>query len=679
MTEKGDHDAAIHWFDKALQVNPQDRQALRQKGVALARKGDQDAAIQWYDKALEVNAKDYHALRNKGVALAKKRDQDAAIQCFDKALQVNPQDYHALREKAVALAEKGDQDAAIQWFDKALQVNPQDYHALRNKGVSLSNKGDQDAAGRWFDKALEANPADARSQREWSVLEFNRGSLEEAFRRISEALKLAPDEFADDFVYVCRATGHDPAEEWESLLPDTPYPKAEEPLSELQQFILSIRQGFEQDTDDFLNKQRQDEERRREFLTPVSLLDPERSLLMVLRKWNSFTPALPSAEDERSRGGGYFIWHRGKGIVIDPGYNFIENFYDAGCRICDIDAVILTHAHNDHTIDFETLRALLHEFNDGLKAGTAKKEVDFYLSNGAFLKFSGMIDLQDTDYTGHVFTLNPGGRFTLPGRIELRVVPAYHDEVVARDQAVGLDFRVPVGKGSRRLLFTADTGLFPLEKGTRRQVPDTDGDEVWKEYGVTKRNYPDLMVVHIGAIRDTELKMDLDLDPKEACYPNHLGIIGTARVVTQCLPRIAVISEFGEEMRQFRCPLVRGLQQNVINKFLDPDQVPHIPRVVPGDLPFIYDIQTHGVYCCVSQDWVNADDIEFAGEGEDDEPRQPREGEHDQRQRKDLEKAVFYFASGKRGDFTDDEGRWTWLFRHDREGRRSLYFRQCAP
>ena len=63
---------------------------------------------------------------------------------------------------------------------------------------------------------------------------------------------------------------------------------------------------------------------------------------MVLRKWNSFTPAIPSAEDERSLGGGYFVWHKGKGIVIDPGYNFIENFYDAGCRICDIDTVIIT-------------------------------------------------------------------------------------------------------------------------------------------------------------------------------------------------------------------------------------------------------------------------------------------------------------------------------------------------
>ena len=74
---------------------------------------------------------------------------------------------------------------------------------------------------------------------------------------------------------------------------------------------------------------------------------------MVLRKWNSYTPALPSGGDEQSRGGGYFIWHNGHGTVIDPGYNFIQNLDEACCRLCDINNIVLTHAHNDHTIDFK--------------------------------------------------------------------------------------------------------------------------------------------------------------------------------------------------------------------------------------------------------------------------------------------------------------------------------------
>jgi glyoxylase-like metal-dependent hydrolase (beta-lactamase superfamily II) len=56
---------------------------------------------------------------------------------------------------------------------------------------------------------------------------------------------------------------------------------------------------------------------------------------------------------KKSIGGGYYLRHDGYGIVIDPGYNFLQNFYEAGGRIFDIDAIVLTHAHNDHTMSWK--------------------------------------------------------------------------------------------------------------------------------------------------------------------------------------------------------------------------------------------------------------------------------------------------------------------------------------
>ena len=37
-----------------------------QKGVSLSKKGQMDEAITWYDKALEVNPRDYDAMRQRG-------------------------------------------------------------------------------------------------------------------------------------------------------------------------------------------------------------------------------------------------------------------------------------------------------------------------------------------------------------------------------------------------------------------------------------------------------------------------------------------------------------------------------------------------------------------------------------------------------------------------------------
>jgi len=76
--------------------------------------------------------------------------------------------------------------------------------------------------------------------------------------------------------------------------------------------------------------------------------------VLVLRRWNSYTPSLAKAP-VRSRGGGYFLLvpvdgePRRLGIVVDPGFNFLENFLDAGFCVDDIDVIVVTHAHPDHS------------------------------------------------------------------------------------------------------------------------------------------------------------------------------------------------------------------------------------------------------------------------------------------------------------------------------------------
>ena len=80
--------------------------------------------------------------------------------------------------------------------------------------------------------------------------------------------------------------------------------------------------------------------------------DKFKAVLTVLRRWNSFTPALASSVNP-SKGGGYFLYfqknNKSLGIVIDPGYDFLDNLFSQGYRIGDIDVIIVSHAHPDHT------------------------------------------------------------------------------------------------------------------------------------------------------------------------------------------------------------------------------------------------------------------------------------------------------------------------------------------
>jgi tetratricopeptide (TPR) repeat protein len=623
LAKKGDLDAAIEWFDKALAINPKDSDAMRQRGVTLSNKGELDAAIEWYDKALAINPKDSDAMCSRGVSLSNKGDLDAAIEWYDKALAINPKNSDAMRVRGVALSNKGDLDAAIEWFDKALKINPKDYRAMEQRGGSLSKKEDLDTAIEWFDKALAHIPQNnwnrgdiARIHRQKSATFFNRGNQEEAFSEIVEAFYPDPKKYLDDFIFVCTATGKDPSEEALNIFgPQIPFDiftLLEHPGPvDIQVFIMNLRAAYADQIKEMFSEKEKAESKKKKFMDAVSLLNPARSLFMVLRRWNSFTPAIPASdEDERSRGGGYFLWHNGRGTVVDPGYNFLENFREAGGHLCDIHDIIITHAHNDHTADFESITALLHEFNDG-KSEEKRKRIHLFLNNSAFMKLSGMIDLNDKDYIQTIRTINAGDMFPLSDGAEVRVLQAFHPDVVSEDQAVGLSFLLDFGGTKRRILLTSDTGLYPQKREKGKLVSDGEGREIWEHYGVKEGEEPDLMVIHIGSIKDTELKADYPPTPSKACYPQHLGIIGTARLIVQCRPRLAVVSEFGEEMRSFRYSLIEGLQSKVIEPYFEQKGMSPVPRVVPGDLPFLYDAAKDAFFCCVTERWEPTKDIGF--------------------------------------------------------------------
>lgn len=132
---------------------------------------------------------------------------------------------------------------------------------------------------------------------------------------------------------------------------------------------------------------------------------PRLNKLVVLRRWQSFNPKVPRPKGQVIRGGGYFLFWKGKGIVIDPGYDFIQNFYEEGFSIGDINAIIITHTHPDHEDELNTIITLLAEWNQyqqkkryiegGEKGNSPKrikkqnkeKYIDLFLNEGAYRKY----------------------------------------------------------------------------------------------------------------------------------------------------------------------------------------------------------------------------------------------------------------------------------------------------
>ena len=184
-------------------------------------------------------------------------------------------------------------------------------------------------------------------------------------------------------------------------------------------------------------------------------IEEDVSTLYVLRRWSSFTPSIPRPQAFYNRGGGFFIEHKGKGIAIDPGFNFVVNLYQEGFSVNDIDAVLITHDHIDHHADFETL---LTHWHLNQEMGTQSDVKEIFLNIGLVARYNFLLN-QNKEYNVHslgegsiVIPKNPEHAY------EVHVKKAVHKDLSTDDYSVGLILNLTMDNNKNcQIAFTGDT------------------------------------------------------------------------------------------------------------------------------------------------------------------------------------------------------------------------------
>jgi len=132
---KGQMDAGIDEYNKALEINPNLAMAYRFRGFAYARKRLYDKAITDYTKALEINPRLTSAYYNRGLAYQINGQYEKAISDFNKAIELNPRLAEAYYNLAIVCFNKGEYDKAWEYVHNAqilgYQVHPGFLKALR--------------------------------------------------------------------------------------------------------------------------------------------------------------------------------------------------------------------------------------------------------------------------------------------------------------------------------------------------------------------------------------------------------------------------------------------------------------------------------------------------------------------------------------------------------------------
>jgi tetratricopeptide (TPR) repeat protein len=582
----GKHDKALDNLNHALDLKPDDAELHMYRGIEYEALNQNEKALEDFEKASALDPKNLICQINRGIfyriigryeqalgilryaiELEPKREEgyfqlgytyemvkqyDRALDQYEKALSLDPKDAHTYVHVGMVQGRLKDETKAIQSFTQAIKLEPKNVSAFLDRGISYSCMNDYVHALKDFTKSLEIDPsiAEAYLGKGKALCFLMKEKISFKTKKKHENAMLRAFEKASTIAQV--AETRELANWWIRFSK-----KYCDSSSENKRRLEVFANLYEDSLDVGLFSTIIDEQNRfSKLMNSSKTITSSECYFQVLRRWNSFTPAIP----ERSRsnlGGGYILVSDRQGTVIDPGYNFIENFAQRGFSLGDVDNIVLTHAHDDHTADFEAILSLLRKLK-------ANKKINLFANLGASVKFSNLI-AKNESAIGKVEILNENRKYQLTPRSKMEATRAKHKDILTEESTKGLIFEVESGARSYKVGLTSDTAFFI-----------TTGDE--KGLSTIFENM-DVLIFHIGSMQKQEFECLEDNFESHKYEGEHLGIRGVLNLILQCRPKLAIISEFGEELRELRT-MIAG---EIDNRFENFDSTGTV-RVIPGDI-----------------------------------------------------------------------------------------------
>lgn len=523
-----------------------------------------------YRRILELKPADSTAHINLGNLLSDKEEADEAEAEYRAAINADPNNSAAHNNLGILLKNKGKLKEAEAEYRATINADPNNSGAHNNFAILLEEQGKLNEAVKEYRKSMECDPSNPYPHYNYGGLLEKQDEYEEALEKFQEAERLLdPKEEPDKLDYLKTRIAL-VGKRLEAKISKEKPPKE----VEIQDIVLKVfdRMGPEKERhkliETILGNQRD--------LESVLAKPPRRAkrkdkTLYILRRFNSYTPLL-AYSGSTSRGGGYFLEWNDYGIVIDPGFNFVQNFLEVtnldGSRrfsLPDIDAIVITHAHNDHTGDFEALLTLIYEYN---KKNTDKISIDVYLSPSAMKKLIELFRLE-RETINNIYTLNPGGAsLEVTKGLKLKPIPAKHDDIISEEYCIGLVFE----GADRRLVFSSDTEW---------------SDKLIKP-AYEKHRKCDYFIAHLGTVTEKEMSYSGGKAKEQIFCKNHLGLVGVIKAIEALKPKYVILSEFGEELKGHRARISKILQDGLQE---------HTKRVIPGDLALRIQIDNEKAYC----------------------------------------------------------------------------------
>ena len=191
--QAGRLDAAQQIYQRILQVEPEQPDALHFLGVLTAQLGRPAAAAAYIARATAVNPDmaPYHL--NLGLVYQELQKPDEAIACYRRAVELRPEFVEAHYNLGGALAWQGQLAEAAACYRRALELKPDFAEAHYNLGKVLQDQGQLDEAAACYRQAIQRKPDYAEAHYNLGTAFKDQGKLDEAVACYRRAVQLKPD------------------------------------------------------------------------------------------------------------------------------------------------------------------------------------------------------------------------------------------------------------------------------------------------------------------------------------------------------------------------------------------------------------------------------------------------------------------------------------------------------
>lgn len=320
--------------------------------------------------------------------------------------------------------------------------------------------------------------------------------------------------------------------------------------------------------------------------------------LYVLNGWPAHVQkSLLFTEESRKSCGGHYLRWNGRGIAINPGPGFLDNFHRQGLCIRDIDFVIVTRNNREAYADVKAISELNQQLN---KISPDRQIIHYYLHQrvcqelAPFLKPS-FKQARNTIHKLEMYLDSPDVekveleegialhyfQTTMPGA--LHSYRETSDEHAFNNSNLGI--RLELANDVKKLKVGYLSGL------------------AWSPLLAHHLGHCDLMLTAFGNTNSSDYSK---LGYNEDC----LGYYGVYTILEELAPRLMLLTEFGGREGDIRIEVVKKMRSELSN-------LPHQSSVLlAADVGLVIDLNTLNVKCSISDATVAPKDVSVVASSE---------------------------------------------------------------